>query len=129
MDLNEEWEQDEDGYYIVGYDEEYTKEVTIPAHGNIDFSQILDLQGLVENPDYSVFVEFELSFKRNQSSDEVPLYTSGVYLLNDGSSTGINVVRLKGQQAEGIYDLQGRRINGKPVKGIYIIDGKKVVLK
>jgi hypothetical protein len=36
---------------------------------------------------------------------------------------------MNGQQADGIYDLQGRRISGKKGKGIYIINGKKVILK
>ncbi len=30
---------------------------------------------------------------------------------------------------EGIYDLQGRKLNGAPTKGVYIINGQKVVVK
>ena len=44
-------------------------------------------------------------------------------------TTGISEVKAA-QIADGIYDLQGRRLTGKPSqRGMYVIDGKKVVVK
>ena len=56
----------------------------------------------------------------------------GKYLVNDvtGSYTDINEVRSqKDDVRNGIYDLQGRKVNAQPRKGIYIVNGKKVVIK
>lgn len=44
-------------------------------------------------------------------------------------TTGISEVKAA-QIADGIYDLQGRRLTGKPSqRGMYVIDGKKVIVK
>ncbi len=44
-------------------------------------------------------------------------------------TTGINVVRSQMEEArEGIFDLQGRRVEN-PTKGLYIVNGKKVFIK
>ena len=54
------------------------------------------------------------------------------HLVNDvtGSYTDINEVRSqKDDVRNGIYDLQGRKVNAQPRKGIYIVNGKKVVIK
>jgi hypothetical protein len=42
--------------------------------------------------------------------------------------TGIDEVNTENGKAEGIYDLQGRKVEN-PTKGLYIIDGKKTLLK
>lgn len=42
--------------------------------------------------------------------------------------TGISEITADGVKVEGIYDLQGRRLN-KAGQGLFIIDGKKVVVK
>ena len=42
--------------------------------------------------------------------------------------TGIEDVKPEHSNADGIYDLQGRKVEN-PVKGIYIINGKKVLVK
>ena len=46
----------------------------------------------------------------------------------DDETTGINTVHGSGINAEGTYDLQGRKIEN-PKKGLYINNGKKVVVK
>lgn len=90
-------------------------------------SLMYDMEGLVTDKDYSVLVDFEITVIPDNTGEELPLYFSDTYLLNDGTPTGINVVRLNRQQADATYDLQGRRISGKAGKGLYIINGKKVI--
>ena len=101
--------------------------MTIPAKGSIDYSQVFDMEGLVTDKDYSVLVDFEITVIPDKTGEELPLYYSDAYLLNDGTSTGINVVRLNHWQTDAIYDLQGRKVNGQLKKGLYMINGKKVV--
>jgi len=130
IDLSENPETDEDGNNVIDCDQVYLDDISIPANGTVDYSKAFDLEGLVKNKDYSVFVEFEISFMPKLSGYPIPLYYSDAYLLNDGTPTGISITRVeRQQQAEGVYDLQGRRINGKPSKGVYIINGKKYILK
>ena len=129
-DLNREYALDEDGNCYLEPDETLTREVTIPAGGSIDYTETLNLQGLAQDAYYSVLVDFDISFMRKSSDDEVLLYDSDSYLVYDGSATGIvDVVPAVGSPSTAVYDLKGRRVSGKLAKGIYIIGGKKKVVK
>ena len=44
-------------------------------------------------------------------------------------STGIDEVKGKDGNVEGIYDLSGRRVTEISESGIYIVNGKKVLVK
>lgn len=50
--------------------------------------------------------------------------------VRNHGTTGIrpNLVQ-KQKKTEGIYDMQGRKVNGKPTPGIYIVNGKKMVIR
>jgi hypothetical protein len=51
----------------------------------------------------------------------------------DGSVTAIKSIsadNLNGKIAEGMYNLNGMKLNSVPTqKGVYIVNGKKVVIK
>lgn len=51
--------------------------------------------------------------------------------FGDGETTGIIPIRTENgsTNAEGIYDLQGRKVTQPTKKGIYIQNGKKVIIK
>ena len=130
IDYSQDPEQDEEGNDIINPDQTYTKTVTIPAKGNIGFTQQFDLQNLVKDKKYSVVLEFKLNSLR-QSAEEVELYYSDSYMLNDGTSTGIETIeglRLKDDNTW-YYDLHGRRISGRPSRGIYIKGNSKILMK
>ena len=130
IDYSQDPQQDEDGNDILEPDQTYTKTVTIPAKGSIDFSQQFDLQNLVKDKKYSVVLEFKLNSQR-QSAGEVNVYYSDAYLLNDGTTTGIDAVERLRSNGDGTryYDLHGRRISGRPTRGIYIKGNSKVLMK
>ena len=51
-----------------------------------------------------------------------------IYVNGEGYATGIeNVNAAEEHIQQGIYDLQGRKLNQEPASGIYIKDGKKYV--
>lgn len=56
-------------------------------------------------------------------------YAARCSVRNHGT-TGIrpNLVQEQ-KKPEGIYDMQGRKVNGKPTPGIYIVNGKKTVIR
>ena len=124
-DFSKEMEIDEDGDYNIDCDKIFMTDVTIPANGTYNYSQEFDLQGLVSSTGYNVFMDFEISFIRSLSGDEVPLYFSSSYLLNDATPTGIRIVKSSQSASQDYYDLQGRKLNGKPRKGLYIHQGRK----
>gem|GEM_PF-4812366 len=50
------------------------------------------------------------------------------FIALDDETTGIADVKAVKEDAEGMFDLQGRKV-AKPTKGLYIVNGKKVVVK
>lgn len=50
------------------------------------------------------------------------------FIALDDETTGIADVKAVKEDAEGMFDLQGRKI-AKPTKGLYIVNGKKIVVK
>ena len=62
-------------------------------------------------------------------------YTSRIMMsFDDESTTGIDAQRLMDNGHQGVYDLQGRRLDSSASgsslkKGLYIVNGKKVVVK
>ena len=53
----------------------------------------------------------------------------GIVLDWGDAPTAIETVGMQQQDAETVYDLQGRKITGHPSHGIYIINGKKNVIR
>jgi len=46
-----------------------------------------------------------------------------------GETTGIDSIAAETVAAEGVYNLNGQRVNAPAKKGLYIVNGKKVILK
>jgi hypothetical protein len=51
------------------------------------------------------------------------------YAVPTGVPSGRTAGRSGGWKVDDVYDLQGRRLSGQQAKGVYIINGKKVVVK
>jgi hypothetical protein len=130
IDYSVDPETDEEGNDVLKPDKTYTKEVTIPAKGNIDFTQQIDLQNLVKDKKFSVVVELEFCYTRQSTTQVIPIHYSESYLLNDGTPTGIEtIVRSTKDDGTTYYDLQGRRVSGRPTHGIYIKGNNKILIK
>lgn len=61
-------------------------------------------------------------------AEAVPTADARAFIALDDETTGIADVKAVKEDAEGMFDLQGRKI-AKPTKGLYIVNGKKVVVK
>ena len=61
-------------------------------------------------------------------AEAVPTTDARAFIALDEETTGIADVKAVKEDAEGMFDLQGRKI-AKPTKGLYIVNGKKVVVK
>lgn len=61
-------------------------------------------------------------------AEDVEGSTARAFIALDDETTGIADVKAVKEDAEGMFDLQGRKI-AKPTKGLYIVNGKKVVVK
>lgn len=61
-------------------------------------------------------------------AEAVPTADARAFIALDDEATGIADVKAVKEDAEGMFDLQGRKI-AKPTKGLYIVNGKKVVVK
>lgn len=61
-------------------------------------------------------------------AEDVEGSTARAFIALDDEATGIVDVKAVKEDAEGMFDLQGRKIV-KPTKGLYIVNGKKVVVK
>ena len=65
----------------------------------------------------------------NKAYLDVPTTSSGIrgFALSD-AITAIEAIEMKNSVAEGLYDLQGRRVHDVQ-KGIYVVNGKKLFVK
>ncbi len=61
-------------------------------------------------------------------AEDVEGSTARAFIALDDETTGIADVKAVKEDAESIFDLQGRKI-AKPTKGLYIVNGKKVVVR
>ena len=61
-------------------------------------------------------------------AEAVPTTDARAFIALDDETTGIADVKAVKEDAEGMFDLQGRKV-AKPTKGLYIVNGKKVVVK
>ena len=61
-------------------------------------------------------------------AEAVPTTDARAFIALDEETTGIADAKAVKEDAEGMFDLQGRKI-AKPTKGLYIVNGKKVVVK
>ncbi len=61
-------------------------------------------------------------------AEAVPTTDARAFIALDDETTGIADVKAVKEDAEGMFDLQGRKI-AKPTKGLYIVNGKKIAVK
>lgn len=61
-------------------------------------------------------------------AEAVPTTDARAFIALDDETTGIADVKAVKEDAEGMFDLQGRKV-AKPTKGLYIVNGKKIVVK
>ena len=77
-------------------------------------------KGTVYDPNHT-----DLAYAHADGGPEDPGYFTLKTL--EPTPTGVDSVQMETEQAETVYDLQGRRVRGSAQKGIYIVNGRKVV--
>ena len=122
-----------EGYYIKGYSLTY-----YPSTGGK--ITVANEYGYSETP-ASTKVDYVMSasdlhtnsttFTVNSASASYAIITVNfvVTVGTEGNETGIDEVKGENEEAKGIYDLTGRRVEAITHPGIYIINGKKVFVK
>lgn len=64
----------------------------------------------------------------DQSADYKPFEYAAKFTIANGTVVGINAVKVNADVQNGIYNIQGQRMNGLQ-KGINIVNGQKVIVK
>ena len=122
-----------EGYYIAGYSLTY-----YPSTGGK--ITVANEYGYSETPastqkDYVMSASDlhtnSTTFTVNSTSASYAIITVNfvVTVGTEGNETGIDEVKGENEEAKGIHDLTGRRIEAITHPGIYIINGKKVFVK
>lgn len=84
---------------------------------------------VLQNGKEFVYVLNAGTIKAHRCWIEVANGSSARILTITADATGISDVKAAAE-ADGIYDMQGRRLEGMPTqRGLYVIDGRKVVVK
>ena len=77
-------------------------------------------------PNYKLWCVDESS-SYSLSALKMVVYVAGK--SSGGTSSISNITLSPDLKKEGIYDMQGRKVNGKLKPGIYIVNGKKTVIR
>jgi hypothetical protein len=82
------------------------------------------------NNDGSVSMDdFQLRAMDYASGETSPMANYTNVVLTRGFATGIENVLVENNVVNGVFDMQGRRIEAITAPGLYIVNGKKVMVK
>ena len=95
--------------------------------GNVEDILMMTIEGKLVHP---TAVGDMKGFRGYFVMHDAPLARAFSINFGDGETTGIIPIRTENgsTNAEGIYDLQGRKVT-QPTKGIYIQSGRKAIIK
>ncbi len=87
--------------------------------GNVPVALALNADGTLSADDFTVV--------NSSTNDIVATYSNVVLTKKD--ATGIENVTVENNVVEGIFDMQGRKIDAITAPGLYIVNGAKVLVK
>ena len=112
--------------------------VTVPTHINpstYDYTNYCDYTNfMLKSGKFIRIIDNDSKMPANKAYLQIETTaigsdSRGIVLDWGDAPTAIETVGMQQQDAETVYDLQGRKITGHPSHGIYIINGKKNVIR
>ena len=119
-------------YYFCGI---YTEKTEFNNYEYADWIDYVLNQGVIYKAQNNTVLKpqrWYLSITDRTGGGGIGVNAINIHVIGDGEATGIDEIFVSTDSAdaadkEGIYDLQGRKMQSEPTKGVYIKNGKKYI--
>ena len=121
-----------DGYFITGYNFTYRSvkdKITVTNEFGYTETPASTQKDYVMSASDLHTTSTTFTVAEESAGQAIRTINFTVTVGTEGNETGIDEVKGENEEAKGIYDLTGRRVEAITHPGIYIINGKKIFVK